>query len=152
VRENLAYGRPQASDAEIEAAARAAQAHEFIVRLADGYGARVAPRGANFSGGQRQRLCIARALLLEAPILILDDSTSAVDIETEAKIQAALKQRQGGGTLFVVAQRISTVLRADRIVVLEQGRIVASGSHTELLRSSDTYREIYESQLGELPA
>lgn len=152
VRENLAYGRPEASEAEIEAAARAAQAHEFIVRLADGYGARVAPRGANFSGGQRQRLCIARALLLQAPILILDDSTSAVDIETEAKIQAALRQRRGGGTLFVVAQRISTVLRADRIVVLEQGRIVASGSHAELLRSSDTYREIYESQLGALPA
>jgi ATP-binding cassette, subfamily B, multidrug efflux pump len=152
VRENLAYGRPQASDAEIEEAARAAQAHEFIVRLADGYGAPVAPRGANFSGGQRQRLCIARALLLQAPILILDDSTSAVDVETEAKIQAALRQRRAGGTLFVVAQRISTVLRADRIVVLEGGRIVASGAHTELIRTSETYREIYESQLGALPA
>jgi ATP-binding cassette subfamily B protein len=148
LRENIAYGRPGASDAEVEAAARAAQAHEFIAQLADGYAARVAPRGANFSGGQRQRLCIARALLLAAPILILDDSTSAVDIETEAKIQDALRARQGGGTLFVVAQRISSVLRADRIVVLDQGRVVAVGKHAELMAESAAYREIYESQLG----
>ncbi len=151
VRENIAYGRPQASDAEVEAAARAAQAHDFVARLADGYGARVASRGANFSGGQRQRLCIARALLLESPVLILDDSTSAVDIETEGRIQDALRQRRTGGTLFVVAQRISTVLRADCIVVLDQGRIAAMGTHPELLRDSETYREIYESQLGALP-
>lgn len=152
VRENIAYGRPRATDAEVEAAARAAQAHEFITRLPEGYGSPVAPRGANFSGGQRQRLCIARALLLNAPILILDDSTSAVDIETEAKIQDALRERQGGGTLFVVAQRISTVLRADRIVVLDNGQVVAAGAHAELLGSSATYREIYESQLGAVPA
>jgi ATP-binding cassette subfamily B multidrug efflux pump len=152
VRENIAYGRPRASDAEVEAAARAAKAHDFIAQLPDGYQSRVAPRGANFSGGQRQRLCIARALLLQAPILILDDSTSAVDIETEAKIQEALRQRQGGGTLFVVAQRISTVLRADCIVVLEQGRVVAAGAHAELLAACEPYREIYESQLGALTA
>jgi len=148
VRENLAYGKPHASDAEVEAAARAAQAHDFIRQLPEGYGANVAPRGANFSGGQRQRLCIARALLLDAPILILDDATSAVDIETEAKIQDALRARPGTGTLFVVAQRISSVLRADRILVLEQGRIVAQGTHSELLQTSIVYREIYDSQLG----
>lgn len=151
VRENIAYGRPEASDAEIESAARDAQAHDFIARLPEGYRSTVAARGANFSGGQRQRLCIARALLLQAPILILDDSTSAVDVETEAKIQEALRRRQGGATLFVVAQRISTVLRADLIVVLDGGRVVASGPHAELLRSSPAYREIYESQLGPVP-
>jgi len=148
VRDNIAYGKPDASDAEVETAARAAQAHEFIARLPDGYAATVAPRGANFSGGQRQRLCIARALLLGAPILILDDATSAVDIETEGKIQEALRARQGAGTLFVVAQRISTVLRADRIIVLDGGRVVATGTHAELLQSSVIYREIYETQLG----
>jgi ATP-binding cassette, subfamily B, multidrug efflux pump len=148
VRENLAYGKPHASDAELEAAARAAQAHDFISQLPDGYAARVAPRGANFSGGQRQRLCIARALVLDAPILILDDSTSAVDIETEARIQDALRARPGGGTVFVVAQRISSVLRADQILVLEHGRIVAQGTHAQLLETSPVYREIYDSQLG----
>ena len=148
VRDNLAYGKPHASDAELEAAARAAQAHDFIRQLPEGYGATVAPRGANFSGGQRQRLCIARALVLQAPILILDDSTSAVDIETEANIQDAIRALQGSGTLFVVAQRISSVLRADCILVLEHGRIVAKGTHAELLASSPVYREIYDSQLG----
>jgi ATP-binding cassette, subfamily B, multidrug efflux pump len=148
VRENLAYGKPHASDAELEAAAVAAQAHDFISRLPEGYGARVAPRGANLSGGQRQRVCIARALVLQAPILILDDSTSAVDIETEAKIQDAIRARQGPGTLFVVAQRISSVLRADQILVLDHGRIVAQGTHAELLQASPVYREIYDSQLG----
>ncbi|MES1184035.1 MAG: ABC transporter ATP-binding protein [Myxococcales bacterium] len=148
VRENLAYGKPHATDAELEAAARAAQAHDFISQLPEQYGARVAPRGSNFSGGQRQRLCIARALVLEASILILDDSTSAVDIETEGKIQDALRARAGAGTLFVVAQRISSVLRADRILVLEHGRIVAQGTHAELLQNSSVYREIYDSQLG----
>jgi len=148
VRDNIAFGKPSATDAEVEAAARAAQAHEFIARLPLGYEAPVAPRGANFSGGQRQRLCIARALVLAAPILILDDSTSAVDIETEGKIQDALRASQGRGTLFVVAQRISSVLRADRIVVLDQGRVVADGTHAELLANSPIYQEIYESQLG----
>lgn len=148
VRENIAYGRPQASGAEIEAAARAAQAHDFVSQLPGGYDAQIAPRGANLSGGQRQRLCIARALLLGAPILILDDSTSAVDIETEGKIQDALRTRQGAGSLFVVAQRVSSVLRADRIIVLDEGRIVASGTHAELLENSAVYREIYDSQLG----
>ena len=148
VRDNLAYGKPNASDAELTAAAKAAQAHDFISQLPEGYGATVAPRGANFSGGQRQRLCIARALVLQAPILILDDSTSAVDIETEGKIQDAIRASQGAGTLFVVAQRISSVLRADRILVLEHGRIVAQGTHAELLQASPVYREIYDSQLG----
>ena len=148
VRDNIRYGRPEASDAEVQAAAQAAQAHEFIERLPEGYAARVAPRGANFSGGQKQRLAIARALLLDPDVLILDDSTSAVDVETETKIQDALAQRRQGRTTFVVAQRISTVLRADRILVLERGRIVASGTHKQLLESSPVYREIYASQLG----
>jgi ATP-binding cassette, subfamily B, multidrug efflux pump len=148
VRENLAYGKPHASDAELEAAARAAQAHDFISQLPEGYDTRVSPRGANFSGGQRQRLCIARALVLGAPILILDDSTSAVDIETEARIQDALRTAQGAGTVFIVAQRISTVLRADQILVLDHGGVAARGTHAELLQTSVIYREIYESQLG----
>jgi ATP-binding cassette subfamily B protein len=148
VRENLAYGKPHASDAELEAAAQAAQAHDFICQMPEGYASRVAPRGANLSGGQRQRLCIARALVLNAPILILDDSTSAIDIDTEAKLQAALRARQGNSTVFIVAQRISSVLRADRILVLEHGRVAAQGTHAELLQTSSVYREIYDSQLG----
>ncbi len=151
VRDNIRYGNPAASDAEVVAAAQAAQADEFIARLPNGYDSRVEQRGANFSGGQRQRLALARALLLEPKLLILDDATSAVDVETETKIQHALARQRHGRTTFVVAQRISTVLNADRIIVLDRGRIVASGTHPELLRSSDVYREIYSSQLGEEP-
>jgi len=148
VRDNIRYGRPAATHEEVVRAARAAQADEFITGLADGYDSRVEPRGANFSGGQKQRLAIARALLVEPKILILDDSTSAVDVDTETRIQDALRQTREGRTTFVVAQRISTVLDADTILVLEKGSIVAQGTHAELLETSSVYREIYDSQLG----
>ncbi len=149
VRDNIRYGRPQASGEAVEAAARAAQAHEFVLQLPQGYDTHVEERGVNLSGGQKQRLAIARALLPDPDILILDDSTSAVDVETERKIQAALEKLMAQRTSFIVAQRISTVLAADKIVVLEKGRIVAQGAHRELLQTSSVYREIYESQLGE---
>jgi ATP-binding cassette subfamily B protein len=151
VADNLRYGAPAASEADMLAAARAAQAHDFIVTLPQGYETRVEERGVNLSGGQKQRIAIARALLMQPQILILDDSTSAVDVETETRIQHALWSREGGRsrpTNLVVAQRISTVLTADKIVVLDRGRIVAEGDHAGLLRTSPIYREIYESQLG----
>jgi ATP-binding cassette subfamily B multidrug efflux pump len=148
VRDNIRYGRPEASEAEVVAAARAAQAHDFILKLPQGYDTHIEERGANLSGGQKQRMSIARALLTQPKILILDDSTSAVDVETETKIQAALDDSPYPRTTFVVAQRISTVLNADKIVVLDKGRIAAQGTHAELLRSSPIYQEIYESQLG----
>jgi ATP-binding cassette subfamily B protein len=149
VRDNIRFGDPQAGDEEVRQAAQAAQAHDFIQALPQGYDSPVEPRGANFSGGQKQRLAIARALLPRPPILILDDSTSAVDVETETRIQDALEALPGRRTTLVVAQRISTVLRADRIVVLDRGRIVAQGTHRELMQSSPIYREIFESQLGD---
>jgi ATP-binding cassette subfamily B multidrug efflux pump len=148
IRDNIRYGRPEASDEEVEAAAQAAQAHEFILDLPAGYDTRVEERGVNLSGGQKQRLAIARALLLRPSILILDDSTSAVDVETETKIQAALTEIMKDRTSLVVAQRISTVLKADKIVVIDKGRIAAEGTHRELMQSSPIYQEIYASQLG----
>jgi ATP-binding cassette subfamily B protein len=148
VRDNIRYGRPDASDDEVIAASRAAQAHGFITERAEGYDARVAARGQNLSGGQRQRLAIARALLLRPRVLILDDSTSAVDVETETRIQAALRAMTPRCTTFVVAQRISTVLQADTIAVLDRGRVVAQGTHRELLATCAPYQEIYASQLG----
>ena len=148
VRDNIRYGRPEAGDEEVVAAARAAQAHEFILDLEAGYDTHIDQRGVNLSGGQKQRIAIARALLPRPSVLILDDSTSSVDVETETKIQAALDEAMSGRTCFVVAQRISTVLKADKIVVLEKGRIAAEGTHRELLRSSPIYQEIYASQLG----
>jgi ATP-binding cassette subfamily B multidrug efflux pump len=148
VRDNIRYGRPQASDEEVIEAAKAAQAHDFIMALPDGYDSRVAARGANFSGGQKQRIAIARALLLQPRILILDDSTSSVDVETETHIQDALDAQATRHTSIVVAQRISTVLRADKIVVIDRGRIAAQGTHQELKKTSPIYREIYDSQLG----
>ncbi|MDP9350680.1 MAG: ATP-binding cassette domain-containing protein, partial [Chloroflexota bacterium] len=126
-------------------AARMAQAHDFITRLPDGYDSMVGQRGVNLSGGQKQRIAIARALLMQPAVLILDDSTSAVDVETESRIQAELSRLRQ--TRFVVAQRISTVLTADKILVLDDGRIVAEGTHEDLLASSPIYREIYESQM-----
>ena len=148
VRDNVRYGQPDASEEQVIDAARAAQAHDFIMQLAAGYDSRVDQRGANFSGGQRQRLALARALLLRPKLLILDDSTSAVDVETETLIQNALNSQSEAQTRIVVAQRISTVLRADKILVLDEGHIVAEGNHAELMRSSQVYREIYASQLG----
>ncbi len=149
VRDNIRYGEPNASEEEVIAAAKAAQAHHFIMNLLNGYDTRVEERGVNFSGGQKQRIAIARALLLKPAILILDDSTSSVDVETETKIQDVIKEWMRDSTIFVVAQRISTVLHADKIIVVDQGKIVAQGTHSELMQSSPVYQEIYESQLGE---
>jgi ATP-binding cassette subfamily B multidrug efflux pump len=149
VRDNIRYGRPDASEDEVVAAAKAAQAHDFIVSLPNGYDTRIEERGVNLSGGQKQRIAISRALLLRPSILIFDDSTSSVDVETETKIQDAMKEWMRNSTSFVVAQRISTVLRANKIVVIDQGRIVAQGTHSELMQSSPVYQEIYASQLGE---
>ena len=148
IRENISYGRPTASPDDVAAAARAAQAHDFIMALPNGYDSLVEERGANLSGGQKQRIAIARALLIGPAILILDDSTSAVDLETEAKIKTALDAWQHRITTFIVAQRINSVLNADQILVLEHGRIAAQGTHQELMVSSPIYQEIYESQLG----
>jgi ATP-binding cassette subfamily B multidrug efflux pump len=156
VKYNIRYGRPEASDEEVIAAAKAAQAHEFILRLPRGYETHVEERGVNFSGGQKQRIAIARALLVRPAILVLDDSTSSVDVETETKIQAAIHEWMRpradssipAGICFVVAQRMSTVLKADKIIVLEEGHIAAQGTHRELLQSSQAYQEIYSSQLG----
>jgi ATP-binding cassette subfamily B multidrug efflux pump len=150
VRDNIRYGDPDAPESTVVAAAKAAQADEFIAALREGYDSPVEPRGTNFSGGQKQRLAIARALATQAPILILDDSTSSVDVETESRLQDALEGPDlRGRTRLVVAQRISTVLRADKIVVLDRGRIVAQGTHRELMQTSAVYREIYDSQLGD---
>jgi len=154
VRDNICYGRPEATDTEIQAAAQAAQAHEFIMAMPDGYATHIGQRGVNLSGGQKQRIAIARALCVRPRVLILDDSTSAVDVETETKLQDALDellhtQMAHRSTVFVVAQRISTVLTADKIVVLDSGHIAATGAHPELLSRSPIYREIYESQLGD---
>lgn len=149
VRDNIRYGSPDASEEEVIAAAKAAQAHEFIQAMPEGYDTVVEQRGTNFSGGQKQRLAIARALLLQPRILILDDATSAVDVETETRIQDALDLSRDSRTTLVVAQRISTVLRADKIVVLDRGRVIAQGRHEELMESSPIYHEIYDSQLGD---
>jgi len=153
VRENITYGRPDATDEEVIAAAKAAQAHRFIESLPDGYDTEIGQRGVTLSGGQRQRIAIARALLVRPKILILDDSTSAVDIETEVRLQDALDRLIASSahttTRFIVAQRISTVLLADRILVIDKGRIAAIGTHSELIEESPIYQEIYSSQLGE---
>ncbi len=148
IRDNIRYGRPEAPDEEVTAAAQAAQAHEFILSMPEGYDTVLGQRGVNLSGGQKQRIAIARALLLKPSILILDDSTSAVDVETETKIQTALETIMKDRTSFVIAQRISTVLNADKILVLDDGQIAAEGTHRELLANSPIYREIYDSQLG----
>jgi ATP-binding cassette, subfamily B, multidrug efflux pump len=149
VRDNVAFGRPQATDEEVVAAAEAAQAHEFIMGLSDGYDTVIGERGIGLSGGQRQRIAIARALLIDPRLLILDDSTSAVDAETEAAIQETLDRlmREKHRTVFVIAQRVSTVRDADLILVLDDGSIAASGTHEELLRDSELYNEILGSQL-----
>jgi len=149
IRDNIRYGRADATDEEVIAAAKAAQAHQFIVDFPEGYDTQIGQRGVNLSGGQKQRIAIARALLIRPRILILDDSTSSVDVETEAKIEAALEQLMADRTSFVIAQRVSTVLRADKIVVLERGQIAAVGTHSDLMASSPIYQEIYESQLGD---
>jgi len=147
IRENIAYGKPDASDEQVIAAAQAAQADDFIRAFPEGYETLVGERGVGLSGGQKQRIAIARALLLNPRILILDDSTSAVDAETEYQIQQALDRLMYGRTSFVIAQRVSTVRNADLIVLLDEGRIVATGTHDDLLRDSELYGEIVDSQL-----
>jgi ATP-binding cassette subfamily B protein len=149
IRQNLAFGKPDATDAEIFAAAEAAQAHEFIQKLPEGYATGVGERGVTLSGGQKQRIAIARALLKDPRILILDDALASVDTETEHLIQLALEHLMQGRTSLVIAQRLSTVRTANLVLVLEKGRIAASGTHAELLRNSGLYTEIYQRQLRE---
>jgi ATP-binding cassette subfamily B multidrug efflux pump len=149
VRENIAYGRAEATMEEIMGAAQAAQAHSFIMDMPDGYDSMVEARGANLSGGQKQRLAIARALLMKPAVLILDDSASALDLDTEVRLQEALKETMAHTTTFVVAQRISSVVDADLILVLDEGKIAAQGTHEELLANSAIYQEIYYSQFEE---
>jgi ABC-type multidrug transport system fused ATPase/permease subunit len=144
VRENIAFGNPQASEAGIVQAAKDAQAHDFIMAMPDGYDSRVGERGVTLSGGQKQRLAIARALLTDPRILILDDATASVDSQTEMLIQQALDRLMAGRTTFIIAHRLSTVQRADLILLLENGRLTAQGHHEQLLRESSLYRQIYE--------
>ena len=150
VQDNIAYGNPDATREDVIQAAEIAQAHDFILAMPNGYDSVVEAGGSNLSGGQKQRIAIARALLISPGILIFDDSTSAVDMETEFKIQEALDQLQANRTTFIIAQRISSVLNADQILLLDRGRIVANGTHSELLQTSPIYQEIYQSQLGDL--
>ncbi|MEK7440063.1 MAG: ABC transporter ATP-binding protein [Chloroflexota bacterium] len=147
IRDNIAFGKPDASLDEVIAAAKAAAAHDFITSFTQGYDTPVGERGTTLSGGQKQRIAIARALLLDPHILILDDSTSSVDLQTEAVIQKALDRLMKGRTSFVIAQRISTVINADQILVLDKGEIVARGKHEDLMEDSPIYAEIYNSQL-----
>jgi ATP-binding cassette, subfamily B, multidrug efflux pump len=147
IRENIAFGKPDATQYEIEAAAKAAQAHDFIVSFPEGYNTHVGERGTTLSGGQKQRVAIARALLLDPRILILDDSTSSVDLTTESLIQEALDRLMEGRTSFVIAQRISTVMTADKILVLDKGEVIAIGKHADLMENNPIYAEIYNSQI-----
>ncbi|HTR26919.1 MAG TPA: ABC transporter ATP-binding protein [Terriglobales bacterium] len=149
LRNNIAYGQPHVSAKQVEDAARAAHAHEFISALPEGYDTMIGERGVRLSGGERQRIAIARAILKNAPILILDEATSALDSESEALVQAALQNLMSGRTVFVIAHRLSTVRRADRIVVLESGTIGESGAHEELIQKGGTYRRLYELQFAE---
>ncbi len=149
IADNIRYGRKEATDEEVIAAAKLAQAHDFIMGFPHGYDTSVGQRGVTLSGGQKQRVAIARALVTQPRILILDDATSSVDVDTEAKMEGELGTWMAGRTSFVIAQRVSTVLHADKIVVLERGKVAAIGKHADLLESSPIYREIYDSQLGE---
>ena len=149
VRENIAFGRPGATDADVERAARLAQAHEFVEQLPQGYDTVIGERGITLSGGQRQRVAIARALVLDPRILILDDATASVDATTEAKIREGLREAMRDRTTIIIAHRLSTIALADEIVVLEDGRVQARGTHDELISRSDVYREIYEHGLLE---
>ena len=148
IRDNIMWGKADATDEEVTEAAKAAQAHDFITSLPEGYGTVVGQKGANLSGGQKQRLAIARALVRKPRVLVLDDSTSAIDMGTEERLQAALKEYMRGRTTIVIAQRISSVMDADEIIVLEDGEVVARGTHHQLVEGSEIYRDIVRSQLG----
>lgn len=149
IRENIAWGVPNATEDAIQVAANIAQAHDFILSTSDGYHTVVAERGMSLSGGQKQRLSIARAILRQAEILIFDDSTSALDLKTEANLYRSLQESNPESTKIIIAQRIASVRQADRIIVLENGKILACGSHEELMKYCKTYQDIYHSQIGE---
>jgi len=142
IRDNIAYGRPGATDADVERAARAAGAHEFITHLADGYDTVVGERGYTLSGGQRQRIAIARTLLVNPPIMVLDDATSAIDVQVEQAIHAGLREHMEGRTTLIIAHRLSTISLADRVVLLDSQRVVADGTHAELLATTPLYAEV----------
>jgi len=146
VADNVRYGRPDASDAEVEAAARAANAHEFVARFPDGYATRVGERGVQLSGGQKQRVAIARAVLKDPRVLVLDEATSALDAESEHLVQEALERLMRGRTTLIIAHRLSTVVGADRVVVLDGGRIAQLGSHAALMAEDGPYRRLVERQ------
>jgi ATP-binding cassette subfamily B protein len=146
IRENIAFGRPSASDQEVIAAAQAAQAHTFITQMPQGYDTPVGERGVTLSGGQKQRLAIARAILTNPRVLILDDATASVDSETEQLIQTALEGLMQNRTTFVIAHRLSTMRKADMILIMDKGRIVARGTHDHLIQSSPLYADIYQRQ------
>jgi ATP-binding cassette subfamily B multidrug efflux pump len=153
VRDNISYGRPEAEDAAIERAAEAARAEDFIAGLVDprgrrDYAAHVGERGVKLSGGQRQRIAIARVILKDAPILVLDEATSALDSEVEAAIQEGLKELMQGKTVIAIAHRLSTIAALDRLVVMDQGRIVEEGTHEALLRTRGLYARLWERQSG----
>jgi ABC-type multidrug transport system fused ATPase/permease subunit len=148
IRDNIGLGRPGASQEEIEAAARRAYAHDFIMSLPEGYDTNVGEQGLQLSGGQRQRIAIARALLKDAPILLLDEPTAALDSESEREVQSALDALQRGRTTIVVAHRLQTIIGADRIYVIEDGRAVESGSHAELIAQDGAYRAFFAAQFG----
>src|ERR1019366_2874337 len=142
VRDNIAYGKPSASFEEVEAASKAAGAHHFISRLQDGYDTVVGERGYTLSGGQRQRIAIARTLLVNPPVLVLDDATSAIDVQVEQQIHSSLRELMKGRTTLIVAHRLSTISLADRVVLLEEGRIIADGTHAELLETTPQYADV----------
>jgi subfamily B ATP-binding cassette protein MsbA len=150
VRNNIAYGQPHVPQKKVESAARAALAHDFIMEMPNGYETIIGERGLRLSGGERQRIAIARAILKDAPILILDEATSALDSESEALVQSALQNLVVGRTVFVIAHRLSTVRRADRIVVLENGMISDVGAHEDLMKKLGTYRRLYDLQFLEV--
>jgi ATP-binding cassette subfamily B protein len=148
IAENIRWGNPDAADEAVRAAAAAAQADEFIRTKEEGYDTQVAEKGMSLSGGQKQRLSIARALLKNARVLILDDSTSALDLKTETQLYEALDRDYAGMTRIIIAQRVASVKNADRIAVIDDGRIVAFDTHEKLLKTCPQYQDIYESQLG----